>query len=101
MLTGRGEAIHRPLANPAALQASAFLDADPSDYALMQRQHGFADFGDLEVLYGHRPDARVTPRGGWGAGAVDLVEIPTDSEFNDNIVAFWRGAAPLRGRRDL
>ena len=27
--------------------------------------------------------------GDWGKGAVRLVEIPTDLEVNDNIVAFW------------
>jgi glucans biosynthesis protein len=29
------------------------------------------------------------PRGDWGEGSVELVEIPTDTEKNDNIVAFW------------
>ncbi|MBK8972136.1 MAG: glucan biosynthesis protein [Hahellaceae bacterium] len=30
------------------------------------------------------------PPGDWGAGHVILVEIPSDSEANDNIVAYWR-----------
>jgi glucans biosynthesis protein len=37
----------------------------------------------------------VTPAEDWDKGAVVLVEIPTDSEFNDNIVAYWRSAMPL------
>jgi glucans biosynthesis protein len=28
--------------------------------------------------------------GEWGAGSVELVEIPSGRETNDNIVAFWR-----------
>jgi glucans biosynthesis protein len=31
----------------------------------------------------------------WGAGSVELVEIPSGRETNDNIVAFWRPAAAL------
>jgi glucan biosynthesis protein len=37
----------------------------------------------------------VEPLGDWGAGAVMLLEIPTRDEYADNIVAFWRPAAPL------
>jgi glucans biosynthesis protein len=36
----------------------------------------------------------VEPKGDWGPGAVELVEIPSGRESNDNIVAFWR---PTRG----
>lgn len=32
---------------------------------------------------------RVTPKGDWGKGKVELVEIPTNDETNDNIVAYW------------
>jgi glucans biosynthesis protein len=32
----------------------------------------------------------VEPKGDWGKGAVQLVEIPTDDEIHDNIVAFWK-----------
>src|SRR5207302_1280615 len=33
-------------------------------------------------------------------GAVDLVEIPTHHEINDNIVAFWRPKTPLQAKRE-
>jgi glucans biosynthesis protein len=29
------------------------------------------------------------PEGTWGPGHVDLVEIPTTADINDNIVAYW------------
>ena len=31
----------------------------------------------------------VEPAGNWGAGRVELVQIPTPDETNDNIVAYW------------
>jgi periplasmic glucans biosynthesis protein len=38
----------------------------------------------------------VTPLDGdWGVGGVELVEIPTGDETNDNIVASWVGDAPF------
>ncbi len=94
--TGRNERLWRPLTNPAAVQFSAFMDANPRGFGLLQRQREFRDFGDLEVLYGRRPSLWIEPIGDWGVGAVDLVEIPTDSEYNDNIVTFWRSREPLR-----
>ena len=56
----------------------------------MQRKRAFADYQDLEVSYEKRPSLWIEPIGDWGQGAVDLVEIPTTNEVNDNIVAFWR-----------
>src|SRR5262249_35827202 len=32
----------------------------------------------------------------WGQGAVQLVEIPTDDEIHDNIVAMWVPAEPAK-----
>ena len=96
MLTGRNERLWRPLVNPAAVQFDAFTDANPRGFGLMQRKRAFNDFGDLQVLYGRRPSLWIEPIGNWGVGALDLVEIPTDSEYNDNIVAFWRGQEKLR-----
>ena len=96
MLTGRDEVLWRPLANPVDLQVSAFGDGNPRGFGLMQRARAFADYQDLEAQYGRRPSLWVEPIGDWGAGAVNLVEIPTPNETNDNIVAFWRPKEPLR-----
>lgn len=35
------------------------------------------------------PERLDRAEGDWGKGTVDLVEIPTADETNDNIVAFW------------
>ncbi|MEM8632668.1 MAG: glucan biosynthesis protein G [Pseudomonadota bacterium] len=92
---GAGETIWRPLANPKKLQISAFSDENPKGFGLMQRSRKFSDFADLEALYHKRPGLWITPREDWGKGAVALVEIPTDKEIYDNIVAFWRPSEVL------
>ena len=91
-----GERIWRPLANPRNLQISAFIDENPEGFGLIQRQREFRDYQDLEAHYERRPSAWVQPLGNWGKGHVQLVEIPSNSEGNDNIVAYWRPAQGLR-----
>ena len=95
---GRGEQLWRPLNNPADLQVSAFVDNNPRGFGLMQRQRGFAAYEDLEARYEKRPSAWIEPIGDWGEGAVHLVEIPTATEINDNIVSFWRPRSPTRAK---
>lgn len=90
------EQVWRPLANPKALQLSAFTDTNPQGYGLVQRTREFAQFQDLEARYELRPSAWVQPLGDWGKGHVQLVEIPSDFEGNDNIVAYWRPQKVLR-----
>ncbi len=92
---GAGETLWRPLANPRDLQISAFLDDGPQGFGLMQRSRAFSDFADLEAHYQDRPSLWITPEGDWGKGAVTLVEIPTNREFYDNIVAYWRPEVPI------
>jgi glucans biosynthesis protein len=90
-----GEQIFRQLANPIKLQVSAFTTQPPRGFGLVQRSREQSDFQDLEAQYERRPSAWVEPMGDWGAGAVELVEIPSGRESNDNIVAFWRPAQSL------
>lgn len=93
--TGRGERIWRPLQNPRQLQISAFIDRNPKGFGLVQRDRRFTHFQDLEARYQTRPSAWVTPKGDWGPGKVVLLEIPSKSASNDNIVAYWRPDAEL------
>ncbi|MEM9967270.1 MAG: glucan biosynthesis protein G [Pseudomonadota bacterium] len=92
---GAGEVIWRPLSNPRKLQISAFADQNPRGFGLCQRKRRFSDFNDLEALYHQRPAVWITPQDDWGPGAVTLVEIPADREIYDNIVTYWRPAAPI------
>jgi len=86
---GNGEWIWRPLNNPKHLSVSNFSVESPRGFGLMQRQRAFSDYEDLDDNYQKRPSAWIEPKGDWGKGTVDLVEIPTADETNDNIVAFW------------
>lgn len=100
MLNGAGEALWRPLTNPRAVEVSVFADTSPRGFGLMQRARQPGDYNDLVAHYERRPSLWVEPLGDWGPGAVMLVEIPTDKEINDNIVAFWRPAEPLRAGQE-
>jgi glucans biosynthesis protein len=84
-----GEWLWRPLENPKAVQVNSFQATNPRGFGLMQRDRDFAHYEDLETRAELRPSAWVEPRGDWGDGTVQLVEIPTSSELNDNIVSFW------------
>ena len=91
-----GEWVWRPLNNPANLQISAFADVNPKGFGLIQRQRKFEGYQDLEATYQNRPSAWVEPMNDWGEGAVQLVEIPSNAESNDNIIAYWRPADVLK-----
>ena len=84
-----GEWLWRPLVNPRRLLVTSFELNGPRGFGLLQRDRAFARYEDLESRFEKRPTAWVEPVGDWGAGHVELVQIPTADEFNDNIVAFW------------
>jgi glucans biosynthesis protein len=90
IITKGDEQIFRQLANPLKLQVSSFTTQVPQGFGLVQRSREQRDFQDFDAQYERRPSAWVTPKGEWGSGAVELVEIPSGRETNDNIVAFWR-----------
>jgi glucans biosynthesis protein len=95
IVNGNGEKIWRPLANPTSVQVSSFTDENPQGFGLMQRNRTADDYADLEAHYENRPSLWITPNAGWGKGVVELVEIPSDLEIYDNIVAYWRPADPM------
>jgi periplasmic glucans biosynthesis protein len=94
MHTGQGEWLWRPLNNPKTLRVSSFADENPKGFGLIQRDRHFENYEDLEAHYERRPSVWITPIGDWGPGAVHLVEIPTNEEVNDNIVAMWWPSTP-------
>jgi len=87
--TGAGERIWRPLNNPPGVMTNSFLDRNPKGFGLVQRDRDFTHYEDDGVFYDKRPTLWVEPKGDWGEGQVQLVEIPTEDEIHDNIVAFW------------
>lgn len=96
--TGSGERLWRPLRNPALTSTVSFVDENPRGFGLIQRDRSFENYLDDGVFYHRRPSVWIEPRGNWGGGAVQLVEIPTDDEIFDNIVAYWTPTrAPAAG----
>jgi glucans biosynthesis protein len=90
-----GEWLWRPLDNPPRINVSSFVMHDPRGFGLIQRDRDFADYQDIETRAELRPSAWIAARGDWGNGHVELVEIPTATEKNDNVVAFWVPEAQL------
>jgi glucans biosynthesis protein len=84
-----GEWIWHPLVNPSRLLINAFSGEAPLGFGLTQRDIDFDHYQDLEARYDLRPSVWVSPKGDWGKGHLELVQIPTDNEYNDNIVAYW------------
>src|SRR3546814_20607986 len=69
--------------------------SSPRGFGLLQRDRYFEHYLD-GVNYDLRPSLWVEPLGSWGRGAVQLIEIPTDDEIHDNIVAFWVPQEPAQ-----
>lgn len=91
---GDGEWIWRPLSNPKRLLVTAFSLNDPTGFGLVQRDREFSSYEDLGMRYDLRPSVWVEPKGKWGEGHLELVQIPSPNEWNDNIVAFWTPEDP-------
>ncbi|MEC9344783.1 MAG: glucan biosynthesis protein [Pseudomonadota bacterium] len=94
MLSGNGEWIWRPLTNPASARVSSFIDSNPRGFGLLQRDRDFDHYQDDFAFYEGRPNLWIETLGDWGPGVVELVELPAADETFDNIVAYWRPAAP-------
>jgi periplasmic glucans biosynthesis protein len=90
-----GEWLWRPLVNPAELAITSFGDDSPRGFGLLQRDREFTSYQDLFSHPELRPTLWVEPLDGWGKGEVRLIEIPSDQEIHDNIVAFWVPEKPF------
>jgi glucans biosynthesis protein len=96
--TGAGERIWRPLNNPDRIVTSSFADENNRGFGLIQRDRAFENYQDDGVFYNRRPSVWVEPIGDWGKGAVQLIELPSQDEIYDNIVAYWQpDALPAAG----
>jgi glucans biosynthesis protein len=93
-----GEWLWRPLDNPRTLHVSGLQMDGPRGFGLVQRDRDFDHYQDLETQAERRVSVWVAPRDDWGTGRVELVEIPTNADTNDNIVAYWvPEKSPKRG----
>jgi glucans biosynthesis protein len=82
--------IWRPLVNPEKdHMVSQFPANKIKGFGLLQRDRQFDHYQDLAAREELRPSLWVEPRQDWATGRVELVEIPTPAEWNDNIVTYW------------
>ena len=89
MQMDNGETLWRPLDNPKVIRHQVFNAPNIHGFGLMQRDRNFTDYEDLFNSYHLVPNIWVERRGTWGDGSVHLVELSTEYEGLDNIVAFW------------
>jgi periplasmic glucans biosynthesis protein len=101
MQTGTGEWLWRPLVNPRKLEVNRFMDQSPRGFGLIQRDRDFNDYQDGDAQFERRPSYFIQPIGDWGKGGVELVEIPTDEDIHDNIVAYWVPSQPVDAGKPL
>ncbi|WP_406858389.1 glucan biosynthesis protein [Alsobacter sp. KACC 23698] len=98
---GNDEWVWRPLSNPETLQISAFVDPAPKGFGLIQRDRDSNAFQDDDQNFERRPSLWIEPIGDWSPGLVQLIEIPTESEINDNVLTYWRPKQPLQPGGDV
>ena len=96
MLTGAGEWVWRPVTNRETLQISTFVDNKPRGFGLLLRDRDFESYVDEFEHWEKRPSLWIEPLGEWDEGGVQLIEIPSQSDANDNILCFWRPKSPLK-----
>ncbi|MDR0548474.1 MAG: glucan biosynthesis protein [Deltaproteobacteria bacterium] len=93
---------HRPLNNPKRLMLSYFKEAPIVGYGLIQKDGDFDHFQDIGARYDRRAWVFVEPGEGFGAGQLELLEIPSSKEIHENVLAFWaRDLSSETGAREL
>jgi periplasmic glucans biosynthesis protein len=98
---GTGEWMWRPLVNPKDLRVNRFMDERPRGFGLVQRDRDFNHYQDNDARFERRPSLFVEPLGDWGKGGVELVEIPSEEEIHDNVVAYWVPDAPVQPQKPM
>lgn len=66
-------------------------------FGLVQRDTDPQHYLDEEALYHQRPTVWIEPLSDWGAGAIELLELPAPHEGIDNIATWWvpeQGVSP-------
>lgn len=94
-----GDRLWRPLRNPREVVVSSFPAAGLEGFGLMQRDRDYSHYQD-RAAFERRPNLWVEPLSGFGDGEIQLVELPTEAEYGDNIVAFFVPRAPAKAGND-
>jgi len=99
--SANGEWVWRPLVNPQKLWMNQFNADNVRGFGLLQRDRNFDHYQELGYEYEKRPNAWIVPSGDWGEGHLELVQIPSDSEVNDNIALYWVPKEPVGANQRL
>lgn len=98
----RGDRLWRPLVNGRAQPQISAFGVDPLEgFGLLQRERDFGAYLDVQARHEARPGLWVTPEAGFGAGAIQLFEIPSREEYMDNVVAAFVPRDPVAAGRAL
>jgi glucans biosynthesis protein len=97
MASSDGTRFWRPLQTVKQHLVNHYSFDSPRGFGLLQRDRAFSSYRDLESTYYLRPSLWVEPKGDWGQGEVVLWQIPTTTEVDDNMVAFWSPQKPPSG----
>jgi len=85
--TVSGEKLWAPFDNPKSVSVRRFSNV--LSYSILQRDRNLSDYLDREAEYHLRPSVTVIPKSDFGPGFVRLLEIPSNDEYTDNVVAGW------------
>jgi glucans biosynthesis protein len=99
--TSNNDSLWRALDNPNRLRITSLSDEKPNGFGMVQRDIQYDHYLDAEANYHRRPGYWVTVKEGFKPGKMEIVEIPTDSETHDNIVAYWVNNEPLLAGQSL
>lgn len=84
-----GEWLWRPLARRGQVSVSQFRSESLRGFGLLQRDRDADHYRDDEAKYHLRPSLWIRPREPWEPGTVELLELPSQREIEDNIAAYW------------
>ncbi|MBN9084511.1 MAG: glucan biosynthesis protein G [Rhizobiales bacterium 62-17] len=99
--TDKDEWIWRPIHNPLVQEVHNFPVTNVKGFGLMQRDRNFAHYQDIELNYEERPSYWIEPKGNWGEGRIELIELATKDETFDNIITAFIPNAPIEAGKQF
>ncbi|WP_440940672.1 glucan biosynthesis protein [Immundisolibacter sp.] len=88
LITTRERRLWRPLGNPPRYALHTVPVPQSVAYGLLQRDRDFAHYQDLDVAYHEQPDVLLEPEQGFDAGRLELLELPVEDPYNQNVLAY-------------
>ncbi len=84
-----GQRLWRPLSNLPRLGQQAIPVPADAAYGLLQRDRDFEHYQDLDTAFHAQPSVLLEPAKGFGAGRVQLLELPVRDGLNQNVLAYF------------